>query len=214
MRRILTSEAISGRPTVLRFAKGQIVYHGGEAGERCFLIRHGRASVTLQAGPGDPVMLNILGPSDIFGELALLRQDHTRSATVQALEQLETVTIGRADFDRARHADPAMNELLLEALADRIGELSTRLAELSSVPARQLVHRCLLRMGDTFGVRGVERAVIPLTQPQLASIAGVGLRMTHKVLAEARNQGTITTGTGFVRVDDWDRVCRVAGVAL
>ena len=54
---------------------------------------------------GDTVMLNLIGPGETFGEIALLDDTAPRSATVVSVEKAETRAIHKLDFDalRARH---------------------------------------------------------------------------------------------------------------
>jgi len=81
------------RLRTLRFAPGQTVFYAGEPGDRYYVIREGRATVTLP--DGRPV--RTLGPGDAFGELALLF-GRPRSATVTAVEPLVVAALERIDF--------------------------------------------------------------------------------------------------------------------
>jgi len=59
----------------------------GEAGDRLYLIAEGRAEVST-AGQGGPVPLAMLGPGELFGEIALLEPGGKRQATVTATTPL------------------------------------------------------------------------------------------------------------------------------
>ena len=86
-------ERIAARLQTQRFADGDTVFFAGEPGDRYYVIREGRALVTLP--DGQPA--RTLGPGDGFGELALLFS-RPRSATVTASGPLVVAALDRNDF--------------------------------------------------------------------------------------------------------------------
>jgi putative peptide zinc metalloprotease protein len=86
-------DRISARMRTIRFAPGQVVFYAGDPGDRYYVIREGKALVTLP--DGRPV--RTLGPGDGFGELALLF-NKPRTATVTAASGLVVAALERLDF--------------------------------------------------------------------------------------------------------------------
>jgi hypothetical protein len=77
--------ALAGRLRLLRFRKGAVIVRVDEPANSFFLIRSGTVKVLRPLATGDEAVMNILGPGEFFGELALLdRQGPV--ATVVALE--------------------------------------------------------------------------------------------------------------------------------
>jgi MFS family permease len=97
-------------------AGGEVIRQG-DAGDRVYLVVSGDLAVDVDGRPAEH-----LGPGDVFGEIALLR-DVPRTATVRAAAATEMLTLGRDDFLAAvtGHATSA-------AEADIV--VSTRLAAL------------------------------------------------------------------------------------
>src|SRR5262249_7031639 len=79
-----------------RFARGVVLFHEGEAGGSLHVLMRGRASVWVTTPSGDTVTLNVIGPGTAFGELSLLHPDTERTATVQAIEPVQTLVLHRA----------------------------------------------------------------------------------------------------------------------
>jgi putative peptide zinc metalloprotease protein len=86
-------ERIAARLQTQRFADGDTIFFAGEPGDRYYVIREGRALVTLPDGQ----TARTLGPGDGFGELALLFS-RPRSATVTASGPLLVAALDRNDF--------------------------------------------------------------------------------------------------------------------
>jgi len=82
------------------FEDGDVVVTQGESGNDFFIILDGSAIVTQFRNEGDEgVEVGRLGPSDYFGEIALLL-DRPRAATVTARGPLKCVKLDRGRFER------------------------------------------------------------------------------------------------------------------
>ena len=88
------------------FAAGDVVFREGERGDRVYLVLRGRA----QARRGDAVLSQLL-PGQFFGELAILN-DTPRTATVHAVEDLDTVSLDGEWFRSALRQTPALRSLM------------------------------------------------------------------------------------------------------
>ncbi|XP_025112177.1 cAMP-dependent protein kinase regulatory subunit isoform X3 [Pomacea canaliculata] len=84
----------------VQFEDGEEIVRQGEPGEDFFIILEGTAAVLQRrADNEEPVEVGRLGPSDYFGEIALLL-DRPRAATVVARGPLKCVKLDRARFER------------------------------------------------------------------------------------------------------------------
>merc|ERR1712168_1608951 len=82
------------------FEDGDVVVTQGESGNDFFIILDGSAIVTQTRNEGEEgVEVGRLGPSDYFGEIALML-DRPRAATVTAVGPLKCVKLDRARFER------------------------------------------------------------------------------------------------------------------
>lgn len=97
----------------------------GDAGVRLFIIRDGRARVTHRHEDGSEHELALLGPGDIFGEMALL-DERARSATVTALEPTSVLVVNFWDFRAMLLEAPEIAVKLLAVLSRRLREAERR----------------------------------------------------------------------------------------
>ena len=97
------------------YQPGDEVVREGDPGMHLYFVVSGHARVQ-QAGPG---WVGQLAPGDFFGELALI-EDHGRTATVIAEDELECLLIPAWEFRALLKEHPALANELLHALIERL----------------------------------------------------------------------------------------------
>ena len=203
--------AIARRRT---FDKGEVVFHRDDPADSLHLIARGRFGARVLTPLGDSVLLDVLGPGESFGELALLTPDARRSATVSALEAGETRSVFRDDFLRLQETYPGVKDVLLRLLAEQLRRASERLVEAHYVDADTRVRRRLLELARTYG--SGDGAVVPLTQEELAAMAGTSRATVNRVLRDEQRRGAVELSRGQVALldlDDLERRCRLGVTA-
>lgn len=100
------------------FAAGQTIVEQGKGGEGFFIIVSGKAEATRTKADGSKIVVNEFGPTDYFGELALL-DDGIRTATVVAKEKVECLVLVRWDFLAKLETNAEMAVKILQELARR-----------------------------------------------------------------------------------------------
>lgn len=94
----------------------------GKGGAGMFVIASGHAEAVLESTDGDKTVVNSFGPSDFFGEIALL-DDGPRTASVIATEETECLILSRPDFIAIMQTDAEMGVVIAQELANRIRKL-------------------------------------------------------------------------------------------
>jgi CRP-like cAMP-binding protein len=110
------------------FKTGDVIIKENDQAAGFFIITSGKVEVVRGADGGSPHVLNTLGESDFFGEMALF-EGFPRSATVRCLEDTECLAMTRWDFraELAGHAEVAV--AVLETVVRRLRETDARLSE-------------------------------------------------------------------------------------
>ncbi len=206
---------VMGAAQSRHYARGEVVFNEGDPGDTLHLVRSGRLAVRVSTDAGDSATLRILRPGEAFGELSLVRptEGHQRSATVTALEPVETLVLPRAAFESLRASHPQVEHLLVALLAERVDQLSQRLLEALYVGVEVRVLRRLLELVDIYGAgpEGSRTPVIPLTQDDLAGLAGSSRPTVNQVLQRLAAQGIVTLKRGSILVTDPVALSRRAG---
>jgi CRP-like cAMP-binding protein len=193
------------------FAPGEVICHEGDLADSLLFIVSGRVAATVTSLDGQQLTFSIMGRDEFFGELALLSPDSLRSATIRALEATETRSIQRSDFEALRREHPQLGEMLLNLLATRVRRLSVLLQEALYIPVETRVRRRLVELARIYDDAG-GAAVIPLTQEQLAGLAGTARATVNRVLRQEETQGSLRIARNRVTILDAKALRRRAGL--
>lgn len=185
------------------FRKGEVVFHRDDPAESLHVIVRGRFAARVLTPLGDTVLLEVLGPGQSFGELALLLPEARRSATVSALEEGETRSVYRDDFTLIQRTHPGVKDVLLRLLAEQLRRATDRIVEAHYVDAETRVRRRLVELAATYG-----SDVVPLTQEDLAAMAGTSRATVNRVLREEEDRGVVALTRGRTTILDLEALER------
>jgi CRP/FNR family transcriptional regulator, cyclic AMP receptor protein len=184
-----------------RFARNEVLFHEGDPADSLHVITRGRVAVRVSSESGARVTVDVLGRDDILGELALLTPNGTRAATAVALELTETMVVTAAQFSALRAEHSSVEEGLISILVERNRRQSARLVEALTVSAERRVLRRLLDLTLVYANEDPD-VVVPLTQDDLAGMAGTTRETVNRALRREVDRGSLTLGRGKVTVLD------------
>jgi CRP/FNR family transcriptional regulator, cyclic AMP receptor protein len=193
-----------------RFARGEVVFHRDDPGDSLHLIVQGRFAVRIVSPVGDTVTIAVRGPGESFGEMALLREGARRAATVVALEKAETLALYKDGFNELRRRHRSVDELLFGFLVDEVRMLNERLMEALYVPVERRVLRRLAELSASADGDGVGPVEIPLTQEELAELAGANRATINRILRDVEKRGLVRLERGRTVVLDREEIVRRA----
>jgi CRP/FNR family transcriptional regulator, cyclic AMP receptor protein len=190
----------SGR--VRRFAAREVVFHEGDPADTFLLIEAGRLAVRAVSPAGDTVTFGVFGPGEVVGELALIDDGGRRSATVVALEATEVRSFTAATFHRLRRTNSGADAFVLRTLAADVRRLSGLLLDALYLPVETRVLRRLADLEPRYRRGTTGPTAVPLTQDELASLAGASRATVNRVLRGAETDGLVELRRGRVLIVD------------
>jgi CRP-like cAMP-binding protein len=169
-----------------------------------YVIIRGRASVSVAAQDGREVVLRDVGASDFIGEVSLF-DGGLRSATVTALTATELVAIDRAPFLAFLERQPKVAIRLLAVLAARLRRLTLQVDDLTGLPVRARLAKCLIGLSGLHGQQlGPSRIRLGVKLPQaaLARRLAVTRESVNKHLRHFEREGLLLKENGYLVVVD------------
>jgi len=109
-----------------RHEKGKIIFRVGDPGDSLYIVGTGVAEVFFKNNTGEEVVLEVARRGDVFGELSML-DGGPRSASVRAVEDMETVCLSREGLERFLVAHPSAAMGVLESMGRRMRVSAERL---------------------------------------------------------------------------------------
>jgi len=186
-------ERIAPMTRAQKFGRYQVIIRAGERGAVVFLLTAGAVRVSVAGPGGKEVMVGVLYPGDIFGEMAIL-DGRPRSATVTAMEETEVLAIRRQDFlDFIREVPDAAAKMII-TLCLRLRRMNQKAGDLAYGRAPQRVARMLLELAQGQGQPTSAGTVVevPFTHRELAELAGVSRETFTRLLAMFQRRGLLT----------------------
>jgi CRP/FNR family cyclic AMP-dependent transcriptional regulator len=176
------------------FSTGTRLMDAEQIGEVVYLILSGTVKVHLEQEDGTDVIIAILGPGDIVGEMSAL-DNRERSASVVTLEKTQVLWMDRASFESFLRQLPLVAFNLSCILSKRLRLANAQIQALAAHAVESRVARQLIAFADRYGEKaGTGKLHIPirLTQSDIASLVGASREHTNKVLVSYRERGYLS----------------------
>ncbi|CUS97060.1 CRP/FNR family transcriptional regulator, anaerobic regulatory protein [Candidatus Kryptobacter tengchongensis] len=174
------------------FSKGNVILMEDEIGSALFIIINGKVKVSRLDETGREVILSILGPGEVFGEMSLL-DGLKRSATVSALTDTEVLIIYRDDFLNLLNKHPQIAISLLRELTQRLRKADMQIKSLSLKDAEGRIGCVLIMLADDLGKMYKGHVIVEglPTQQDLANMAGTSRETVSRILSKFEKNGLI-----------------------
>jgi CRP/FNR family transcriptional regulator, cyclic AMP receptor protein len=183
------------------FHAGEVVFREGDESNTSYIVRDGHARAVRQHSDGRTLTLANFGPGEVFGELAMFDSDR-RSATIEAIDDLDLLAILGADMQRLMREHPDIAVKLVITLGRRLRELNDRLTRQSFQTVQSRVATVLselVRAAQSEGA-GESDVLVTATQAEVAQLAGSSRESASRFLATLERAGVISQGRGKLTV--------------
>jgi CRP/FNR family transcriptional regulator, cyclic AMP receptor protein len=161
---------------------------GGDPNDSLYIVLSGRLKVMMSDAEGKEVILSILGPGEIFGEMGLI-DDEPRSATVVTIEPCELLSLAKRDFKKSLAENFEMCMAVMRGLVKRLREADRKIGSLALLDVYGRVARLLLDMSEN--VDGEKVVTKRLPKQDIAKMIGASREMVSRVMKDLQTGGYI-----------------------
>jgi CRP/FNR family cyclic AMP-dependent transcriptional regulator len=160
--------------------RGATIVSKGDPGDSLIVVVSGTVKISISSADGRSAILNLIGPGEIFGEVALL-DGLARTADATANTNCEIYVIDRRDFIPFVRSQPALAMKLIELLCTRLRWTSDQVEEviLQNLPGR--LASALLRLTEKHKLAPGGRT-IAITQQEISEMVGMTRESINKQL--------------------------------
>jgi CRP/FNR family transcriptional regulator, cyclic AMP receptor protein len=195
--------ALVRQTPVRALPKNRVLFRNGDEGRSVVLILQGYIKLSTMAANGREVVLEIAGPSTIFGELAVLNGS-PRRADATTLTACSVMAIDGTLFRRLVGRTPEAMFAAIRLLSDRLSAVTEQGMDAVSLPAPVRLAKALLYLAGLHSQR-VDDCVhigFKLSQRELGAMTGLIRESINKHLNAWRAAGWIELAGGSVTLCD------------
>jgi CRP/FNR family transcriptional regulator, cyclic AMP receptor protein len=193
------------------FPAGDTICHEGVPETHVFVLIVGWAMVSSVTEDGRVLVLALRGHGDIVGELA--GEVGYRTATVRAIDTVRSLIVGLEIFSSFLDANPGADRAYRRVVTQRWKDAAAMLFTRSTTNGSRRLAMVLLDLAEQHGIAtedGIDVAV-PLSQTELASLAGISRATLTRALSNWRGRGIIRTGPRHITIIRVADLRKIAG---
>jgi CRP/FNR family transcriptional regulator, cyclic AMP receptor protein len=194
------------------YSPGATICHEGDPDTHLYILTDGWVKILATTADGHEIVLALRGDGEIVGEVAG-ETTGRRNATVRAIDAVDALMVRYDKFGSFLDANPGADRVYRRVVTRKWNDTDTILRSRTGTTGAQRLARILLDLADRRGqaVNGAIHLALPLTQDELASLAGTSRATVTRALSNWRKRGFIRTAHRHVTIVDMSALKRVAG---
>lgn len=197
------------------YLKNSMIILEEEYGDLVFVVQKGTIKITRVNDEGKEVILALLGPGEIFGELAIL-DGEARSANALAQENCQLLAINKEDFLEILKNNFSVSFNLMCELAKRLRKSDQQIEALSLSDAEHRIGVSLLNLAEDMGVIRKGKVTIQNLpfQQDIANMAGTSRETVSRVLKILENKSMISKVGHTLIIPDYTFFKQIFGKSI
>lgn len=164
--------------------KKQILYFSDDSANSVFLLKKGKVKISKVSNDGRELIMTILGPGEVFGELSISGQEK-REEIAEVTEDAVICKVNIKDFEDMMSKNPKFNLQITKLIGFKLRKIQNRFQNMVFKTSEQRVKGFILEMAEEMGrhVLGEENQMV------------IELKLTHEEIAKltATSRQTVTT---------------------
>lgn len=189
--------------TERQFSSGQVIFQKGEPGTSMMAVLQGRVRIGVYSEDGREVILNMVEPGQLFGEIALL-DGKDRSADATAMGKTLLLILDRRDFIPFLERNPKIAISLFEVLCDRVRLTSEMVESIAFLDFGARLAKLLMQMAANYGKTTEAGLLIDLkiSQADLGNLIASTRESVNRQLSAWTQEEIIAIDQGRITILD------------
>jgi CRP-like cAMP-binding protein len=192
--------------------RGATIFSKGDPGSSLIAVVSGTIKISISSPDGRNAILNLIGPGEIFGEVAVL-DGQARTADAIANTNCEIFVLDRREFLPFVRSQPALAMKFIELLCTRLRWTSDQVEQviLQDLPGR--LASALIRLTERHKVSQGGRS-IAVTQQEISEMVGMSRESINKQLRAWAARNWVRLEHGAIVVLDVESLQEIAGSGI
>lgn len=189
-------DELVARSRIERCRRGKTIFRRASPGTAMMAVLRGSVKICTVSRNGKEAVLNVIGPGQVFGEIAVL-DGGPRTADAVTLIESDILVLDRRDFLPVVRAHPELAQRLLEVLCGRLRKTSEQLEDAFFLDMPGRLAKALISAQTTAAAGGVQ---VHLTQRELGEMIGTARESVNKLLHLWQRAGIVTLRRGAIAI--------------
>jgi len=193
------------------FGKDDYIFFEGDPSSWLGVVLEGRVKVIKHSGAGKDVVLDLISPGEMLGEVAAFNGEPC-PATAQAMEPTVVASIHQDDYLRLLRQYPALALRVIEEQGRRLRDAQDMIRSMAVERVERRIARILLKLAATTGSSNENGIIIelPLTRQDIAEMAGTTVETAIRTMSRFRKKGLVQTKRGRVTILEPHELVKIA----
>lgn len=193
------------------FRARDYIFMEGDHAESLCIVRSGRVRIVRHSKAGKDVVLELLGPGEIFGGVAVIEK-RPYPASAQAVEASVILKIPAQALIAVSDRYPSVIRELALMIGRRLRTAHDSMKSLAIDPVEARLAATLLRLAERDGERNDRGLALPfhLTRQSLADMCGTTVETAIRVMSRWTRDGLVLDEGARLIVRDIERLRAVA----
>ncbi len=186
--------ALAARTSMSQLRKNSVIYFPEAQSKNIYFLKTGHVKITRLSPEGRQTILDVIGPGEIFGELALAEDEgEIYVEMAEALDEVLICAMNKNDFIKFLEKNPKLNLRMLKLMGLKLRKVESKIEDLIFKNVRQRIIIFLLRFAEDFGTVKDRQISVPkfLSQEEIAHLTGASRQTVATVLNELRAESVI-----------------------
>ena len=202
--------AIAAQARIRTFEAGETVFNLGSPGDHMMAVLSGTIRISVPSPDGKELVLTIIQPGEVFGELAVL-DGKERSADAIAENACTLAMLYRSDVLSFFERNPSAWLKLVEVLCQRLRRTDQAFAEVALLQFPIRLAKMMLRLAEVrTNSTPATAAKIHFSQRELANMVGGARESVNRCLRNWQRRGIVQIAEGSIVVMNQDALEDIA----
>ena len=181
----------------------EYLFMEGDPARWLYVVRTGRVKIVRHARTGRDVVLEMLGPGEVFGGVAVIEQ-RPYPAAAQAVETSTVVRLPAETILALSERYPSLVREMALMIGRRLRAAHESVTSLAVDPVEARLAARLLRLAESDGAHGPGGITLPfpLTRQSLADMTGTTVETTIRTMSRWLKEGFVEDADGRLVIRD------------
>jgi CRP/FNR family transcriptional regulator, cyclic AMP receptor protein len=185
------------------YSAGESIFDMGSAGDNIMAVLSGSVRISVPSPGGKEIVLAMLQPGEVFGEIALL-DGRERTADASAMTTCHLAILERRYVLAFFNRNPEIWPKLVDVLCGRLRNADQHIAELALLQVPTRLAKALLRLAsvERGTTNGHQLLQVHLSQRELGNICGASRESINKCLSLWQRRGIVQMEESLITLAD------------